>query len=76
MQSSMGFIVSVNHYFFLTRIDESAMQGYGFVEYALPSAATKAKSALDVLSQSMRPDAQKRQDGVSLRHRCNSVVCF
>lgn len=36
------------------------MQGYGFVEYAFPSAAAKAKAALDVMSQNMRPDAKKQ----------------
>eukprot|EP00884_Botryococcus_braunii_P009470 jgi/Botrbrau1/18524/Bobra.0652s0001.1 len=48
---------------FVMRNSAGESKGYGFVEYAFPSAATKAKSALDALSQSMRPDAQKRQEG-------------
>ena len=35
------------------------MQGYGFVEFSLPSAAVACKRAMDEIERNMRPDPKK-----------------
>ena len=35
------------------------MQGYGFVEFSLPSAAMACKRAMDEIERNMRPDPKK-----------------
>ena len=56
-----------------------ALQGYGFVEFSLPSAAMACKRAMDDIERNMRPDPKKashkpapkrpeRKDEVSYLH--------
>ncbi len=45
----------------------TCFQGYGFVEYSLPSSATKAKEALDVSFRLQMSELQVQQNKVKAR---------